>query len=171
MVENAKGGCDIERETLRGLTTGSIRMESEASARVRCIVVGDKFPSWLPHCGGLGLEVTRACLLSDACLSTVKTQVSEECIVQVGRFPTSHPLASVVLVDGPATNAVLAGATLSEATLVLSTHARRRRAAGWLERSHTLSHQDVGGVVHSPGIEPGTSAWKADCSFAFKQHQ
>ena len=57
MVEDEmKGRRKIERETLRGLTTGVIKM-SGSRQRLRCIVVGDKFPSWLPHCGALGLEV------------------------------------------------------------------------------------------------------------------
>ena len=51
-----RGRGNNEQETLRGLTTGFIKM-SVWKQRLWCIVEGNKFPSWLPHCGALGLEM------------------------------------------------------------------------------------------------------------------
>jgi hypothetical protein len=157
-----KGGGNKERETLRGLTTGSIKMTSHGRDRLRCVVVGDSFPCWLPHCGALGLDVVRVCLRSDAFIKIVEKLVSETCVIEVGEVPTSFPLVSVVLVDGPATTRILMGASQSQAKLVLSTTGLRRAAHGWLARMHSLSHQLLGGVtakiqhlvVHLPAESP-----------------
>ena len=49
-----RGKGKKERETLRGLTiTGVIKMSGSKHQRLRCIMVCDKFPSCLPHCGAL----------------------------------------------------------------------------------------------------------------------
>ena len=44
-----------ERPTLRGLTTGSVKIR-EAASGVSYIVFGDVFPSWLPVLDELGLR-------------------------------------------------------------------------------------------------------------------
>jgi hypothetical protein len=143
-----KGGGKGERETLRGLTMGSIDMRGVSRGRTRCIVVGDKFPCWLPHCGGLGLEVVMVCVNSNEFLDVIKQQVSDTCVIHVGEIPPSFPLASVVLIDGPASNPLLIGASQSLAKIVLSTSGRRRVAClEWVGRTQLLSHELVGGVT------------------------
>ena len=51
-----RGKGKNERGTLRGLTTSVIKISGHRQ-RLWYIVVGNKFCSWLPHCGALGLEV------------------------------------------------------------------------------------------------------------------
>jgi hypothetical protein len=115
-----KGVWKKEQETLRGLTMGSINMRHDERVRTGCVVVGDKFPCWLLHCGALGLEVVRVCLKSDEFITIIERRVLDTAI-EAGDVPSSFPLASVVRVDGPASTNVLAGAWLSQAKFVLST--------------------------------------------------
>ena len=141
-----RGKREGERETLRGLTTGVIKM-SGSRQRLRCIVVGDKFPGWLPHCGALGLEVVCVQVRTNEFINIIEQQVSDTCVVQVGPFSSSMPSASVVLIDGHATTSLLIGASLSKAKLVLSTKRMRRPAYGWIERTHSMTHVEFGGVT------------------------
>jgi hypothetical protein len=64
-----------------------------------------------------------------------------------GEPPGSHPIVGIILVDGPASNTILIGASASQAKLVLSTRRRRRPAIGWHETLISVSHQFVGGVT------------------------
>ena len=87
MVDIDERGVGKERESLRGLTTRSIQIKSASlRARIQCVVVGDKFPCWLPHYGSLGSEVViiRVHLQSDEFLKIIARQVSETCVIQVG---------------------------------------------------------------------------------------
>lgn len=137
-------------------------MSSGSRAPLRCVVVGDKFPCWLPHCGALGLEVVRVCLQTSEFVKIVERLVSNTCVIQVGDTPTSLPRAAVFLIDGLASTALLVRASQSRAKMVLSTRRMRRPAHGWLERTQDLSHQALGGVtektqqlvVHLPAESP-----------------
>ena len=116
-----RGKGKNERETLRGLTTRVIKM-SRSKQRLWCIVAGDKFPSWLPHCGALGLEVVCVQVWSNEFINIIEQHVSETCVIQVGPISSSMPLASMFLIDRHATTSLLlVGASLSQAKLLLST--------------------------------------------------
>ena len=116
-----------KQETLRGLTTGVIKM-SGLRQLLWCMVAGDKFPSWLPHCGALGLEVVCVQVWSNEFINIIEQHVSETCVIQVGLISSSMPL-----IDGHATTSLLIGASLSKAKLVLSTKWMRGQAYGWVE--------------------------------------
>jgi hypothetical protein len=146
-VESEGRGKRKERETLRGLTMGSIKMTKESGDRIRCVVVGDKYPCWLPHCGALGLEVARVYVQSTDFVKIIASQVLSTCEVQVGEIPSKFPLSSVVLVDGPATTRILEEAKMSRTKMVLSTRRRRRAAHGWAVRTQALIHNLLGGVT------------------------
>ena len=86
---------------------GSVKVGSIPGLRTRCIVVGYEYPSWLPHCGALGLQVVAVYLQESKFKTRVIHQVSEDCVVHVDKTLHSFPKASVVLVDGPASNSLL----------------------------------------------------------------
>ena len=88
-----------KQETLRGLTTGVIKM-SGLRQLLWCMVAGDNFPSWFPHCGALGLEVVCVQVRAKEFINIIEQHVSDTCVIQVGPISSSMPSASAVFLKG-----------------------------------------------------------------------
>jgi hypothetical protein len=112
------------RITLRDLTSGVITL-GDMGVKGSCVLIGDKFCSWLPHVGLLGLKVTGVLLKSSKLFDWIESKFGNECNVQVGDWELAQMRADVVLVDGIANNDVLNVAQQAGARLVLSTVRKR----------------------------------------------
>jgi hypothetical protein len=138
-----------ERETLRGLTRGSIAVRTSAEME-EVIVVGTSYPSWLPHLGTLGLRPSRIHVDTPTFLSSVRSNMSDRCLVSWGPMDWSSfspTAAQLLLIDGKACNDALSYAERQGIRLIVATESRRKLPTGWAETRIAIDHAAVGGVT------------------------
>jgi hypothetical protein len=72
-----------ERSTLRGLTTGVVKLRSDTEL-LPCVVFGGEFASWLPVLGELGYRAILVLLQEETHLEAVGDMVDDKCAVWCG---------------------------------------------------------------------------------------
>ena len=72
-----------ERSTLRGLTTGVVKLRGDSELRP-CVVFGGQFSSWLPVLRELGYRAILVLLRDECHLEAVEDLVEDKCAVWCG---------------------------------------------------------------------------------------
>jgi hypothetical protein len=139
--------AEIPRPTLRGLVIGSRLIEATRTL-TPCIVFGDSFSSWLSCLGELGFCATAVVLESPRFLDLAQSLVDTSCQIYVGidsKF--SNNSSQIAFVDGRITQGRLQAIQDLGLTTIVATRGLRRPLPGWVSKSITIQHSDVGGVT------------------------
>jgi hypothetical protein len=144
-----------ERSTLRGLTTGVVRLR-QGCGLAPCVVFGGEFPSWLPVLQELGFQAIFVALRSSLHLKSVENLVDHTCAVWSG--PNWTVLASQMpffasgqripsFVDGKVTGELRTLCETMGVHTMICTEGSRRPIKGWAMASQKVLHALVGGVT------------------------
>jgi hypothetical protein len=155
------------RPTLRGLTTGSLRV-THCDDRTDVVLWGDDFCSWLGVLTELKLRPIAVLLSSLESVELVKACVEADCYVGSVQDMTGPLLDSLAgtaclgLVDGRVTTQICALATTLGLKGVLGTSSMRRKIDDWSHDTWSTTHCEVGGVTtrrtHGCYLVPGSKA-------------
>ena len=72
-----------ERSTLRGLTTGIVKLRTDSELKP-CVVFGGEFSSWIPVLRELGYRAVLVILRDEKLLATVEDLVDDKCAIWCG---------------------------------------------------------------------------------------
>jgi hypothetical protein len=140
------------RPTLRGLTTGTVRINA-TSIREPAILWCDDFCSWLGVLEELHLRPVAVVMTSTLCMDLVRASVGGDCFVglesdfTVTIAESLRGRCKLGLVDGRITVKTCALASKLALERILGTKPLRRPIGGWSQAVWTLRHCDQGGVT------------------------
>ena len=143
-----------ERPTLRGLTTGIVKVRSDLVLKP-CVVMGDTLPSWLFTLRDLGFEAIFVVLKSAIHLSEVETLVGDKCAIWCGSSwsdlldtgPRFAGQSVVGFVDGRVTSSTIQLSECMGLCDLTSTRRPRRPFTGWTITQQDVLHSAVGGIT------------------------
>jgi hypothetical protein len=147
-----------ERSTLRGLTTGIVKLRSD-EALLACVVFGGEFSSWLPVLRELGYRAILVLLREGKHLEAVEDLVEDKCAIWCGSdwgvFGAAMPSFEVTrnmmgFVDGRVTDELRRMAEGMGVQTLVGTKGARRTFPGWQVACQRVEHSAVGGVT--PGV-------------------
>mgnify|MGYP000750963664 CR=1 FL=1 len=129
----------VERPTLRGLTTGVVKVRSDV-ALIPCVVFGSLVPGRLFVLRELGYEAVLVVLKSDDCLAEVEDIVGAKCMIWCGSdwgvfgqsLPNFNGRKCCGFVDGRLTGEVMGLVNGMSIQQVVGTKRGRRGLEGWL---------------------------------------
>jgi hypothetical protein len=135
-----------DRPTLRGLTTGSVKI-NRSTDNTKCVVVCQSYPSWVFVLGELGLDpqwvhaevVTQVVPTGCKILSGNPTEMSS--------LLGDHARVKLGLIDGALTSSLSALFEGLGVRTVYYTQRMRRRLPGWNNFNACVQHASVGGVT------------------------
>jgi hypothetical protein len=144
----------MKTHTMRGLTSGVVRVHCGNRPRKKCVVLGDSFPSWILHLPSLGFEITHILLKSTQYLALIRRLCGlvvpiwsgSEWEKSVSLWPRLDKDA-VAFVDGRAGEGILALLSGIGIDDVYSTYSPCQPSKGWYNRHVTVTHSSVGGVT------------------------
>ena len=144
-----------ERSTLRGLTTGMVKLRGDGALKP-CVVFGGEFSSWLPVLRELGYRAVLVILRNDRLLEAVEDLVEDKCAVWCGpdwsvfraAMPFfGHDRKMMGFVDGRMTGELRTMAEGMGIHTMFGTKGIRRAFPGWTLETQRVEHAKVGGVT------------------------
>jgi hypothetical protein len=166
------------RPTLRGLTTGTVMVDTTSSDLKPVILWGDEFSSWLWVLDELKLRPIAVILSCVNSVDLVRGCIGEDCFVGLATDMDKNVLLSLRglsklgLVDGRVTSQIGAFASTLALECITGTTSLRRPISGWCHDTWAFSHCEVGGVTTRstqgccliPGTQPLPFAVPRDAS-------
>jgi hypothetical protein len=149
---------EVERPTLRGLTSGIVnKVRSDISLKP-CVVFGDVLPGWLFVLRELGFEAIFVVLKSEKYFSEVEALVGDKCGIWCGcdwtgltsSGPKFEGRRCVGFVEGRVTGGLMALVASMALEDVICTKLPWRGFSGWLMGCWTVVHSAVGGIMTTP---------------------
>jgi hypothetical protein len=158
-----------ERSTLRGLTTGIVKLRSDSDL-LPCVVFGEELSSWLPVLGELGYRAILVLLRDEKHLAAVEDLVEDKCAVWCGpdwgvfgeAMPSFGNARSMMgFVEGRVTDELRQMAEGMGIQTLIGTKGARRSFPGWHASCQRVEHAAVGGVTS--GVVTLTALTRRPC--------
>jgi hypothetical protein len=139
-----------DRPTLRGLTTGRVKI-NRPQGSTKCVVVCQSYPSWVFVLGELGLDPQWVLVRDPNHAEVVAQVVPTGCKIlsgspaEMSSLLGDHARVKLGLIDGALTSSLSALFEGLGVRTVYYTQRMRRRLPGWNNFNACVQHASVGG--------------------------